>query len=106
MYKVVNQYLMSSNKHGKYAVQYKINEFVYPVLEGSKLFVIDTLDNAFRYLNDCGNLDEDGLQIYECECTNVEPGKDLEILFVTKLNALIMNRTDRYEKNLHFILVN
>lgn len=54
-----------------FAVEYKLNEFVYPKVEGSKLFVFNHFSYALGY-RECSPL---CLTIYECEIINPSFGE-------------------------------
>jgi hypothetical protein len=54
-------------------IEYKVNEYVYPKLEGSKLYVFSNLDSASKFLNIIDFYNKDKCVIYECEVEN--PGK-------------------------------
>lgn len=71
-FKVVQPYHSWDNKHGlksarntPFPVEYKVGEWVSPVLEGSKLFVFDTLERANLFA--CSSE-----KIFECEVENPE----------------------------------
>jgi len=53
-------------------VEYKLNEFVYPKLKKSKLFVFADFSEAMSY---CGNMEK--LRIYECEVLNPVIGRKM-----------------------------
>lgn len=76
MYKVVTGDLRSSHKTGRYSVQYKVGEFVYPELVRSKLFIFKNKKDAIEFSLMSGNSIEDDLTVYECECENVVEVKD------------------------------
>jgi hypothetical protein len=50
----------------RFSLEYKIGEWTHPLIENSKLFAFDTLDNALSFLDRC---DIDSI-IFECEVKN------------------------------------
>lgn len=66
-YKVVRSDNTSFNSN-RYSVRYKVNEWVAPILKGSKLFVFDTLEHAKVFLGTNGTC---YFSIYKCEAKNV-----------------------------------
>ncbi len=54
----------ASNPH---SVEYKLDEWTYPTLQNSLLFVFDTLSDADRYMN----LSFSWIGLYECEVGEV-----------------------------------
>lgn len=70
-YKVVSKDLRSCVITGKYNVEYKVGEFVYPEKMGSYLFIFDTIEAALSFATtqcEGGHL----LYVYRCEAEGIE----------------------------------
>jgi hypothetical protein len=75
-YKIVQADTLESYcKNNDFKIKYKVNEWVAPVLAGSKIFIFDTLADAQRFLYaDAGDAK---YSVYSCEALNVEPAKNM-----------------------------
>lgn len=68
-YKVTNKYMRSATVDNGRAVEYKLNEFVYPKVPGEYLFCFEELALAQQFIQGS----ESRYDIYECECQGVHP---------------------------------
>ncbi len=74
-YKIVQyhdgKYLSFNNRNSKYCIEYKENEWAYPSITNSLLFIFKDLDMAISFLYQCGF--EKGMEfiIFECEVGEV-----------------------------------
>lgn len=84
-YKVVNTnggQLRSILEHD-FTVEYVVNEWVYPTLENSKLFVFESLERALKFKRDSEYSYE---EVFECEVVNPAELPYIS-MFVSKINA-------------------
>lgn len=75
-------FLSTSCNSNPYKVRYEINEWVKPKLEGSQLFVFNSLINAINFTNNyCNTYD---YKVFECEIDSPTPCRylALEIFYI------------------------
>lgn len=93
MFKVVKQNLTSFIAFGKWTVQYKIGEFVYPNIPQSKLFVYDNFRDALDY----ARFDKD--LVFEVEVIN-----PTRIFKFPSMNEVYSDFWNKQKVNHHFMM--
>ena len=68
-YKVTNKEMRSATVGNIKAIEYKLNQFVYPKVPGEYLFCFENLARAREFIKGV----ESAYDIYECECQGIHP---------------------------------
>lgn len=94
-YKCVTSDLKSSNANypsikeiNLLVIQYKIGEFVKPLIKGTRLFVFDSLDNVKLFVGDQIESENRKIRIFECEVKNPKSNPKLYRFFSDAINVL------------------
>lgn len=84
-YKILMRDMTSINGANSFTIRYKLNEWTFPKIDGSGLYVFDNLENAKDF-----TLRESGILIYECEVVN--PRKIKKLISISYLSTGYLNK--------------